>query len=295
MASNQSLSRINDYDDEEPGVTRKISIHSHRKKQAANDAQLLMNRIALLQKEEERSIKKIEQTKERALEILALRDENEKRLQTLIDANDYTKRVQKQRHQRNLEIEQESRKVKMTNAEEILQKKREAAQRIQRQKQAMRMESLTQERIEHEKKQKQRELIRKQEEEIRQRKEMEKKEHEKRVHESFVAKCKQEEAEADRAEKLVRALEKKEREWIEKLRTVQVAQETAFERLESALIVDSISSPLSREGTKMSGGGSVGSGTSSEGLLTLSSRSGGGEGGKSGQSSARSKSASRIR
>lgn len=52
-------------DTEDIDVNRKLSLYKHRKKQAANDAQLLMNRIALLQKEEERARKKIEQTKER--------------------------------------------------------------------------------------------------------------------------------------------------------------------------------------------------------------------------------------
>ena len=47
-------------------VSRRLSILKHKKKQAANDAQLLMNRIALLQKEEERARKKIDQTKDRA-------------------------------------------------------------------------------------------------------------------------------------------------------------------------------------------------------------------------------------
>ena len=43
------------------------------------------NRVALLQKEEERARKKIDQTKERAMEIIAMRDENERRLQSYIE------------------------------------------------------------------------------------------------------------------------------------------------------------------------------------------------------------------
>ena len=45
------------------------------------------NRIALLQKEEERARKKIEKTKTRAVEILALRDENERRIKDWIAAS----------------------------------------------------------------------------------------------------------------------------------------------------------------------------------------------------------------
>lgn len=47
-------------------ISRRLSILKHKKQQASNDAQLLMNRIALLQKEEERARKKIDQTKDRA-------------------------------------------------------------------------------------------------------------------------------------------------------------------------------------------------------------------------------------
>jgi len=57
---------------DELDINRKLSIIKYRKKQAANDAQLLMNRIALLQKEEERARKKIDQTKDRASGIILL-------------------------------------------------------------------------------------------------------------------------------------------------------------------------------------------------------------------------------
>ena len=59
---------------------RKLSIIKHRKKQATNDAQLLMNRIALLQKEEDRARKKIDFTKEKAKDIILLKSENETRI-----------------------------------------------------------------------------------------------------------------------------------------------------------------------------------------------------------------------
>jgi len=158
---------MEDKNQDNDDVARQISLHLHRKKQAANDAQLLMNRIALLQKEEERSVKKIEQTKERALEILAIRDENERRMQDLIDATDARKKTQKQQHQRNVAAEQEARRVKQEIAEAILRKKREEAAMMQMQKEAMRREALQLEQMEVEKKQKQRELIRKQEEDTK--------------------------------------------------------------------------------------------------------------------------------
>ena len=57
----------------------KLLAAQHRKKQADNDRQLLLNRIALLKKEEARAWKKIEKTKGRAEEIIQMRMENEKR------------------------------------------------------------------------------------------------------------------------------------------------------------------------------------------------------------------------
>eukprot|EP01041_Mallomonas_annulata_P011531 gene11531-24123_t len=232
---------MSSYDDGDEGmaVNRKLSLYAHRKKQAAVDAQLLMNRIALLQKEEDRSKKKIEQTRDRALEILALRDENEKRLQDLIDATDAKRQYQKKLHARNTTLEQESRQIREERMEEIQRRKKDEALEVQEHKKTLRKELMATERLEREKKQRQRELIKKQEEEAKQRKEQERRENERRIHEMNIMKAKQEEAEAVKAEKLVRALEKKEREYIEKLRNVQISQESAFERLEVALQADS--------------------------------------------------------
>lgn len=52
----------------------------------------------------------------------------------------------------------------------------------------------------------------------------------------YERKAKEEETEARRAEKLVKELERKEREWIAKLRNAQEVQEYAFEELEGALM-----------------------------------------------------------
>jgi len=46
------------------------------RKKAEEDAQLLANRIALLQLEEKRAMKKIEETKKKAKEIMELKNRN---------------------------------------------------------------------------------------------------------------------------------------------------------------------------------------------------------------------------
>jgi len=80
--------------DDNINVNRQLNIYKHIKKKAANDAQLLMNRIALIQKEEERARKKIEQTKERATEILSLRHDSEKRVKAYANATGEVKQLQ---------------------------------------------------------------------------------------------------------------------------------------------------------------------------------------------------------
>lgn len=69
------------------------------------------------------------------------------------------------------------------------------------------------------------------------------------VKEYFAQKLAEEAAEAKRAEKLVRELEKKEKEWIAKLRNAQVIQEDAFDQLETALHKDSHEAPPSNRKT----------------------------------------------
>jgi len=87
-------------------------------------------------------------------------------------------------------------------------------------------------------KQKRREEIRKMEEDMKLKKEEEKRDKERKMKEFYERRVAEEAAEAKRAEKLVKALERKEREWIERLREAQTIQESAFEQLEGALTKD---------------------------------------------------------
>ncbi len=81
-------------DDPDGGALSLLSTR-HRKKQAEHDSQLLANRIALLKKEEERALKKIEKTKQRALELISMRHESEKRLQERVLNSEKAARAQK--------------------------------------------------------------------------------------------------------------------------------------------------------------------------------------------------------
>mmetsp|Transcript_13326 Transcript_13326/g.13816 ORF Transcript_13326/g.13816 Transcript_13326/m.13816 type:complete len:321 (+) Transcript_13326:100-1062(+) len=214
---------------------RKISIHKYRKKQAANDSQLLLNRIALLQKEEERARKKVDQTKLRALDILALREENDVRTREWMEAAANEQRTREEIYRRNAEMEEQSRIVKKKQYEAVVRKKKQDVDQVRDEKLHLREEMLKMKELDVKRKQQMRTEIRIKEEEARRKREEEKRLQEQKIREYYEMKAKQEELEAIKAEKLVKRLEKKEREWIEKLRQAQQIQETAYHDLESAL------------------------------------------------------------
>ena len=119
---------------EEANVNRKVSIFKHRKKQAASDAQLLMNRIALLQKEEERARKKIDDTKDRAAEIITMRGENEKRMREYLNAGNAEQHLREELQRKVKENDAEGRKARQQIHGSILNKRREEASNLQNQK-----------------------------------------------------------------------------------------------------------------------------------------------------------------
>jgi hypothetical protein len=222
--------------DDEMNPNRKLSIYKHIKKKAANDAQLLMNRIALIQKEEERARKKIQETKERAAEILALRQENEKRVQAYSNAVGEVKKVQQVLLAKNREQDTEGKKAREQRFQLLQSRRKEEVGEMVMEKRYLTQLMVQEQQREIEQKQKRREEVRRQEEEMKMRKEQERLERERKMKEFYAQKVAEEAAEAKRAEKLVKALEKKEREWIERLKSAQTVQDTAFEQLERALV-----------------------------------------------------------
>lgn len=193
------------------------------------------NRIALLQKEEERARRKIEKTKERANVILAIRDENERKIDQFIQAAEDEKHHTELLHQQHAATEEETRVMKERQIRRLLSEKKEAVRDSRIMKHKLRNDVIKMKEDEIRRKQERHEELKRQEMESKQKKEMKKREHDRKVKEYFEQKAKIEEAEVRRAEALVRALEQKEREWIEKLRSTQTAQERTFVELEATL------------------------------------------------------------
>jgi hypothetical protein len=177
------------------------------------------------------------------MEILVMRSENEKRIQEYVEASDRDSQYQRHLQVKNKEADQESRKQRMHQLESIYYKRREDVTEMQQERKQITKAMLKEQERELRMKQKKAEEVRRREEEFRLKKEMEKREQERRIREENERKAAAEEAEAKKAEKLVKALEKKEREWMMKLKDAQVVQESAFEQLETALQTDVIGFP----------------------------------------------------
>lgn len=225
-----------DLDDDGLNINRKLSLLKHIKKKAANDAQLLMNRIALIQKEEERARKKIDQTKQRAEEILSLRNETEKRVEAFTQATGQEKQIQQILQLKNREQDIEGKKARAYKIESLRNKKKEEVNEMLKLKETDAKRMIQEQEREIRIKQAKKDEIKRMEEEAKRKKEEERREKERKVKEIYEQKLKEEAAEAKRAEKLVKALEKREREWIERLKQAQTVQESAFEQLEYAIL-----------------------------------------------------------
>lgn len=189
----------------------------------------------MIQKEEERARRKIQETKERAAEIIALRQENERRVQAYVNATGEVRQLQQVMLAKNREQDQEGRKAREQRLQILQSKKKEEVGEMQMEKKYLSALMLQDQQRIIEEKQRKRDEVKKAEELIRMKKEQERLERERKRKEFYAKKLHDEEVEAKKAEKLVKLLERKEREWIERLRTTQTIQDTAFEQLEHAL------------------------------------------------------------
>lgn len=187
-------------------------------------------------------------------------------MHAFVELTNEEKATQREMQLRIKEQEMETKRNLALNSQRILEKRREDVLNLNSEKKLLTKQLIKEQEKDLRLKQKKRNDVRKMEEEARFKREEEKKEQERRMREHFEAKAAAEEAEVRRAEKLVRALEKKEREWMQKLQEAQKVQEAAFEHLEYALVKDpsmdsrATGSPgdVSPAGSGSRGGGSGG-------------------------------------
>ena len=162
--SDEGLSMVKLEESAKGNIAKELSLYKHRKKQAANDAQLLMNRIALLQKEEERANKKIDATKHRANEIIKMRQHHGERLMSYVEQAKEEQHIKMQMQSRNRETELEGRKNRQALASEIYTKRREDAAMLNMEKKSLTKQMLRDQEKEIKEKQRKREEIKRMEE-----------------------------------------------------------------------------------------------------------------------------------
>uniref|UniRef100_A0A7S3XZU6 Uncharacterized protein n=1 Tax=Heterosigma akashiwo TaxID=2829 RepID=A0A7S3XZU6_HETAK len=213
----------------------KLLSAQQRKKQAKHDAQLLANRIALLQKEEERAWRKIHQTKNRAQEILKLREDNEKRMEERMQAAMHANSIQQQLAEQNKVNEELARRNRAQQVERMFKEKKEKVQAVRQEKQLMRRELLGMRESDVVQNRRRREEVLAQEQQLREMRERERALKLEQNKKNYEEKVKNEHQESKAKEKEVEQLERVEMELIQKLKSTQLLQQNAYSELENAL------------------------------------------------------------
>lgn len=226
---------------EEASITQKLNVCTNRRKAAANNMQLLQNRIFLLQKEEDRAKRRIRQTKARAQEILNQREESIRLQQNcILLANSEVEELHFLQ-ERNKCREDLLRKSLELKSKQVQSKKKESASEVKSVKASV-AERLSYEREQELlSKKKKRDQIRQREEEARIKREEMKKRQDEKVKLAYQQKLEQEEVAVREAERLVHELEESERLHILRLQMTQNTQDKILSRLEELVVTASSS------------------------------------------------------
>lgn len=205
------------------------------RKQAEADAQLLANRIALLQQEEAKAWKKIQQTKIRATEILSLREENEKRQQTRAEyqfkEGEYSRQAQEQRFY----SKQKDKAMRQKTQNEIIKKRQYEVKSIRRQRRENEIEKQRQKQADQERARYNREVVRAHEDKLRSDKTKKEEQLRSQNANEYKRRVDQETDKTHEKEIEVSAMEQQEIELIQRLQNAQLLQKEAYEQLENAL------------------------------------------------------------
>ncbi|TMW61749.1 hypothetical protein Poli38472_010812 [Pythium oligandrum] len=207
-----------------------------KRKQAECDLQLLQNRISLLQQEESRAWKKILQTKDRAQEILEIREANLKKQEAkshlALERERQSRFVQKKQHS----LKKESIIKKKHAAIQIISRKYQDVEIVKSESKRLKAEKEKQQMVEVERAREKREAIRRQEDALKQKRREEQRQHEQEIALRYMKKVIEEERKIKEHQRRVQAMEQQEKELIERLQGTQLIQQEAFSVLEQALL-----------------------------------------------------------
>jgi len=213
----------------------KMLVAKQKRKQAEHDRQLLLNRIALLKKEEDRAYKKIAKTKSRAEEILRIRIEHEQENSEREAKHRREMRRRKLEAEINMAAEETSRKNRQMQINLIQAQKRCDVHAVREEAARAREEIRIQRLDDVVAKQEKRAAIKQHEDEVKRRRNQERVDVLRSNRAHYEHKVKQEVEETAVREKEVVRMERVEMQLIQKLKKTQIIQQQAFEDLEQAL------------------------------------------------------------
>ncbi|ETV70623.1 hypothetical protein H257_13993 [Aphanomyces astaci] len=218
------------------GASTKLSLAKSKRKQAEYDAKLLANRLALLQQEEVKAWRKIEQTREKAAQILEHREEIVKKQQ-----DKYMLLHEKEQH-----VRVATKKHKLAAKTSVIRKRQAAISVISKKYQEVESVKTERRRLKQEKEQQamddvkrakeMRQRVRQQEDEMRKKKVKEKMTVEKQVVARYQKNVEDEETQWREQQKRVAEMERAEMELIQRLQSTQLLQRQAYDELEKALV-----------------------------------------------------------
>jgi len=199
------------------------------------DVNLLKNRLERLRQEERKALKKIEETRRRADQIISLKTRNEEtHMRKLLEAEYANKQLSKARerlqgHKQGME------EAIRTNAEMLLQQKREEAEVLRDQSRRI-SEHVREQQMAHvDRARAINSMIKEHSNEVQQDKMRSRMEHEEMLQAEMEERMLLEERRRNVADRLIADMEEAEEIAIERLRRTQEAQKAAYEELERAL------------------------------------------------------------
>ena len=220
---------------EQSDFESKMLLVKQKKKQAEHDKRLLVNRLALLKKEESKAYKKIEKTRERAEEVLKVRVEHERHNSERDARHRRTQRRRKLEAEANKASEAEARRNRQLAMDHVQQVKfakvREARSEAAHARDEIRADKLA----DVMEKQRKRTSIKEGEGKLRAQRQAEKAGVLRANRKAYEKKVREEEEGTVAREREVAHMEREEMKLIQKLKKTQVMQQQAFEDLETAL------------------------------------------------------------
>uniref|UniRef100_A0A7S0LDW1 Uncharacterized protein n=1 Tax=Coccolithus braarudii TaxID=221442 RepID=A0A7S0LDW1_9EUKA len=206
------------------------------RQRSENDVKLLQNRLERLRQEERKALKKIEETRRRADQIIQLKTRNQETHIRKAQEEEYKERQRERARERLQSSKAEMGSAIRSNADALAaQKKQEAA--ILREQRAMIEEHLRQQQEQHVARNQQISAMVKERAAENQRQRMQQRmHHEEELQDEMEARMLEEEQRRNSADRVVAALEEEEENAIDRLRQTQDAQKRAYEELERALV-----------------------------------------------------------